>query len=82
MFFGTQLDRRPYCCFSKADAGGNITSTVPIDLPAPTMMHDFAVTEQYALFMDSNLVIDPSVGLAASPLLQHLCCKLAHTLWC
>ncbi len=55
MFFGYQLTEPPYVQYTVTDSQGQILRTVPIDIPKPVMMHDFAVTEHYTLFMDLPL---------------------------
>ena len=37
----------------------------PIEMPVPTMMHDFAITSDHAVFMDLPIVFDPAIGLPA-----------------
>lgn len=37
--------------------GGTVKVDVDITLPDPVMMHDFAITEDYAIFMDFPLTI-------------------------
>ncbi|HXC52357.1 MAG TPA: carotenoid oxygenase family protein, partial [Candidatus Limnocylindrales bacterium] len=44
-----------YHCVSK---DGELIRSVPIDVPGPTMIHDFAITEQHVLFMDLPVVFD------------------------
>lgn len=34
-----------------------------MDMQAPQMMHDFAVTDQYVIFLDHALVIQPKAML-------------------
>ena len=34
---------------------------IPVPLPQPIMMHDFAITRNYALILDVPLVFDPKV---------------------
>jgi carotenoid cleavage dioxygenase len=44
------------------NAQGDIVSTTPIALPRPIMMHDFAITPRYTLFMDLPAVWTGPVG--------------------
>ncbi|MBE9157035.1 carotenoid oxygenase family protein [Nodosilinea sp. LEGE 06152] len=55
MFFGYSLAQPPYVKYSVVSAEGDLLRTVPIDLPVGVMMHDFAITEHYTLFMDLPL---------------------------
>lgn len=48
----------PYLQYSVVNANGELTMTTPIDLPRGVMMHDFAVSEHYSIFMDLPLVFD------------------------
>lgn len=52
LFFGYSLFQPPYLQYSVVSAQGELLRTVPIDLPVGVMMHDFAITEHYTLFMD------------------------------
>jgi carotenoid cleavage dioxygenase len=40
------------------DAGGALVHSTKIPLPAPVMMHDFIITEDHAVFLDSPIVFD------------------------
>lgn len=55
MFFGYSLSQPPYLHYSVVSADGKLLKTVPIDLPIGVMMHDFAITENYTIFMDLPL---------------------------
>ncbi|MDX2212749.1 MAG: carotenoid oxygenase family protein [Oculatellaceae cyanobacterium bins.114] len=55
MFFGYSLAQPPYVQYSTVSAEGELLQTVPIDLSVGVMMHDFAITEQYTIFMDLPL---------------------------
>jgi carotenoid cleavage dioxygenase len=55
MFFGYSLATAPFLQYSVVSAQGELFRTVPIDLPMGVMMHDFAVTEHYTIFMDLPL---------------------------
>jgi len=59
--------QKPYLRYSVFDAGGALVRTVPIDLPRPTMMHDFAVTEHHAVFFDLPAIFDVPAMLAGEP---------------
>ena len=52
LFFGYNLFFDPFLQFSVASPEGRIEHSTPIQLPIGVMMHDFAVTERYALFLD------------------------------
>jgi carotenoid cleavage dioxygenase len=52
LFFGYSLFCEPFLQFSVASPEGRIERSTPIALPIGVMMHDFAVTERYALFLD------------------------------
>ena len=54
----------PYLTYYVADEKGALVHRVDLDLPAPVMMHDFLVTEEYAVFMDSPVVFNME-GLAS-----------------
>lgn len=55
MFFGYSLAQPPYVKYSVVSAKGELLRTIPIDLPVGVMMHDFAITEHYTIFMDLPL---------------------------
>jgi carotenoid cleavage dioxygenase-like enzyme len=52
MFFGYSLAQPPYLQYGVVSAAGELLRTVPIDLSVGVMMHDFAITEHYTVFMD------------------------------
>ncbi len=55
MFFGYSPAAPPYLQYGVVSATGELLWTVPIDLPIGVMMHDFAITEHYTIFMDLPL---------------------------
>lgn len=55
MFFGYGVAQPPYLQYSVVSPEGKLLQTVPIDLPVGVMMHDFAITENYTIFMDLPL---------------------------
>ncbi|HHP7232367.1 MAG TPA: carotenoid oxygenase family protein [Xenococcaceae cyanobacterium] len=54
MFFGYSF-APPYLKYSVVSPTGELLRTVPIELPVAVMMHDFAITENYTIFMDLPL---------------------------
>jgi carotenoid cleavage dioxygenase len=59
MFFGYSLFAPPFLQYSVVSATGELLRTVPIDLPVGVMMHDFAITEHYTIFMDLPMTFRP-----------------------
>ena len=55
------------CVFGVADASGRVTRTVAVPLERPVLMHDFAITQRHAVFVEGSLVMDPSVCGAGHP---------------
>lgn len=49
----------PYITYRVISKDGFMHEPVPITIPAPVMMHDFAITENYAIFMDLPLYFRP-----------------------
>ncbi|HUB58440.1 MAG TPA: carotenoid oxygenase family protein, partial [Mycobacterium sp.] len=57
-FFGTGNIFEPHVVYHRADADGRLTVNRPVDVPALTMMHDFALTAEHVVFLDLPLVFD------------------------
>lgn len=57
MFFGYSA-LAPLLQYNVVSAAGEISNTVGVRLPKPVMMHDFAVTENYSIFMDLPVTFD------------------------
>ncbi|MBW4651411.1 MAG: carotenoid oxygenase family protein [Kastovskya adunca ATA6-11-RM4] len=70
MFFGYSFFQSPYLHYSIVSATGELLRTVPIDLPVGVMMHDFAITEHYTVFMDLPLTFRPERMQRGEPVLQ------------
>ncbi|KAL3622516.1 Dixin [Castilleja foliolosa] len=49
----------PYITYRVISKDGVMQDPVPITIPAPVMMHDFAITDNYAIFMDLPLYFRP-----------------------
>jgi len=50
IFFGYRF-QNPYVKYHVVSKEGEITNTLPIDISVAIMMHDFAITENFALFL-------------------------------
>src|SRR6476646_9400976 len=61
-FFGCGNILEPHVSYHRADADGRLTINRPIDVPALTLMHDFALTADHVVFMDLPLLFN--LGLA------------------
>uniref|UniRef100_A0ACD5WA74 Uncharacterized protein n=1 Tax=Avena sativa TaxID=4498 RepID=A0ACD5WA74_AVESA len=49
----------PYCTYRVITKEGVMLDPVPITIPESVMMHDFAITENYSIFMDLPLLFRP-----------------------
>jgi carotenoid cleavage dioxygenase-like enzyme len=57
-FFGYSK-QQPYLTYHRADAHGTLRLSRMIDVPGPTMMHDFALTSRHVVFLDLPVVFVP-----------------------
>ncbi|GAA5057886.1 carotenoid oxygenase family protein [Nocardia callitridis] len=57
-FFGYEVTNPPYLTYHRAAADGTLLLSRPIDVPAPTMHHDFHLTAEHVIFMDLPVVFD------------------------
>ena len=57
LFFGYSVVA-PYLRYHVVDADGKLVRSVDLDLPAPVMVHDFAITADHAVFLDAPAVFD------------------------
>ena len=53
----------PYVTYRVITKDGIMLDPVPITIPEPVMMHDFAITENYAIFMDLPMYFRPKVTI-------------------
>jgi len=58
MFFFGYSVFEPVIRYYVVDAQGSLVHSVTLDVPAPVMMHDFILTDQYVVFLDSPIVFD------------------------
>lgn len=62
-FFGYGLVAPPFLTYHVADASGRLVHSQGIDMGGPTMVHDFAVSRHYAIFLDLPVVFDLTLAL-------------------
>jgi carotenoid cleavage dioxygenase len=53
----------PFLTYHRASAEGALVQSEVIDVPGPTMIHDFAITERHVIFMDLPVCFDLELGL-------------------
>ena len=66
IFFGYS-PMPPYLQYYVADRDGKITHHAVIDIPNPVMMHDFVVTRNYTIFLDSPVIFDVEAMFRGEP---------------
>ncbi|WP_082909049.1 carotenoid oxygenase family protein [Mycolicibacterium iranicum] len=62
-FFGYGNLFTPHVTYHRADANGELVIERPLDVPALTMMHDFALTANYVVFMDLPIVFNADIAM-------------------
>jgi carotenoid cleavage dioxygenase-like enzyme len=62
-FFGSGNIFEPHVVYHRADADGRLTVNRPIDVPALTLMHDFALTADHVVFLDLPLLFNLDAAL-------------------
>lgn len=67
LFFGYSF-ARPELTFYAVDEEGVVTQQTDIALRKPTLIHDFAVTENYAIFFDAPMFFDRAMALQGAHL--------------
>ena len=66
-FFGYGDLAAPYLTYHRADASGELVVSRPVDVGAPTMMHDFFMTSGHVVFMDLPIVFDLEKAMSGAP---------------
>jgi carotenoid cleavage dioxygenase len=56
----------PFLTYHRADAAGRLVQSEAIEVPGPTMMHDFGITGRHVVFMDLPIVFDMELAMAGS----------------
>ena len=62
--------QRPVVEFHHIDAAGRLVRSFPVELAAPTMIHDFVLTERHIVLLAGPAVFDLAAAQAGEPLLQ------------
>lgn len=70
MFFGYS-PLRPFLNYAVANAQGEIVHATPIELPRAVMIHDFAITERYTLFLDLPVTLNLERLIRGESLLRY-----------
>lgn len=65
-FFGYGNIFAPHVSYHRADADGQLVVSRPLEVKALTMMHDFALTANYVVFMDLPIVFNLDVAMSGS----------------
>ena len=60
----------PVVQFHQIDASGNLVRSFPAALAAPTMIHDFVLTERHIVLLAGPAIFDLAAARAGQPLLQ------------
>jgi carotenoid cleavage dioxygenase-like enzyme len=64
-FFGYGIEA-PYLTYHRADADGDLVVSRPVEVPGPTMLHDFNLTAGHVVFMDLPVVFDRELAIAGT----------------
>ena len=64
-FFGYRF-LPPFLTYHRLNAAGALVQSEVIEVPGPTMMHDFNITEHYVIFMDLPIVFDLQRAMSGS----------------
>ncbi|WP_433474141.1 carotenoid oxygenase family protein [Spirillospora sp. CA-142024] len=54
----------PYLTYHRLSADGTLAESGVIDVPGPTMMHDFAITANHVVWLDLPVVFDAELALS------------------
>ncbi len=63
-FFGYGSILAPHVTYHRADAEGRLVINRPVEVPALTMMHDFAMTAAHIVFMDLPVVFNLDAAMS------------------
>ncbi|MEH6636927.1 MAG: carotenoid oxygenase family protein [Halioglobus sp.] len=65
-FFGYSVFA-PYVTYHQANPAGELIRSVPLDTAGPAMMHDFAMTENYVIFMEMPVTFSMFKAVTMDP---------------
>ncbi len=65
-FFGYGNIFEPHVSYHRANADGELVISRPVEVPALTMMHDFAMTAGHVIFMDLPVVFNVDLAVAGA----------------
>jgi carotenoid cleavage dioxygenase-like enzyme len=65
-FFGYGMFA-PYLTYHRVNAAGELVVSREVTVPGPTMMHDFAITENHVVWLDLPVVFDMALVGAGMP---------------
>jgi len=71
MFFFAYSPFPPYLRYFAADPQGRLVHAVDLPTPAPAMIHDFLITEEHAVFLDSPLVFNLNAVGEGGPMVKY-----------
>jgi carotenoid cleavage dioxygenase len=54
----------PYLTYHRVSRDGELVQSEIIDVPGPTMIHDFSITETHVIFMDLPVVFDLDIAMS------------------
>lgn len=70
-FFGYGNIFEPHVTYHRADADGRLTINRPLEVPALTMMHDFALTASHVVFLDLPIVFDFDIAMSGDDVMPY-----------
>ena len=68
LFFGYSLMQQPFLQYGIVSSEGELVKLIPIELPVGVMMHDFAITEHYTIFLDFPFTFRPERMAQGQPI--------------
>ena len=73
VLFGYDLaSPRPHVCLSVVNGSGEMTSSLKVTMPAPRMLHDMVITQNYNILFDPILQFEPArVAEGKTPWVHH-----------